>query len=118
MPALAAVISFIDVRDNLQIVNSNSRFKRLWIQIFLQCYKLGLNFEQLTNQRDANAAMSVSWSAKHLNIYLYVSTMLGECLNAHGIAGFIFRDCLDPTRYVKLVMDTNSLECASLSHGW
>ncbi|XP_067935230.1 E3 ubiquitin-protein ligase rnf213-alpha-like [Watersipora subatra] len=50
-PAMAGVVSFIDVRANLLIVNSAS-FKELWLQIFTNCDKLGLTFEDLVKGND------------------------------------------------------------------
>lgn len=58
VPALAAVVSFIDVRENLRLLNSTTPLKQLWIEIFSQADKLGLTFEHLTKQ--STSGMSVS----------------------------------------------------------
>ncbi|XP_067937583.1 E3 ubiquitin-protein ligase rnf213-alpha-like [Watersipora subatra] len=56
VPALAAVISFVDVRENLKLLLSNSPFKGLWLQIFSNCDKLGLTFDQLTKHSAAGTS--------------------------------------------------------------
>ncbi|KAF6041607.1 hypothetical protein EB796_000120 [Bugula neritina] len=57
VPALAAVISFIDVRQNLLILSQpaddiSSDLSSLWLQIFGQAHKLGLNFDYLISKID------------------------------------------------------------------
>ncbi|KAF6032077.1 hypothetical protein EB796_009577 [Bugula neritina] len=53
VPALAAVISFIDVRQNLLILSQSADFHSLWLQIFIECHKLGLNFEAIAGNSDS-----------------------------------------------------------------
>ena len=48
VPGLAAVISFIDVRGNIQIIKSPGVLNRLWLQLFSECDKLGLTYSKLT----------------------------------------------------------------------
>lgn len=62
VPALAAVISFIDVRDNLQMLTTDDAdfMTHLWMSIFMECHKLGLTFEQLTRNNEQTNLSSVS----------------------------------------------------------
>ena len=48
MPGLAAVISFIDVRRNLALIDSRGQISDIWLQIFSECDKLGLQVDQQT----------------------------------------------------------------------
>jgi len=54
-PAMAAVISFIDVRQNLVILSQpadhiSSDLSSLWLQIFEQAHKLGLKFSHIITE--------------------------------------------------------------------
>jgi len=71
-PAMAAVISFIDVRQNLVILSrpfdhTSSNLTSLWLQIFEQAHKLGLKFSHIitenfnTNQAVCNSFTSSFW---------------------------------------------------------
>ena len=48
VPGLAAVISFIDVRRNLALIDSRGQISDIWLQIFSECDKLGLQVDQQT----------------------------------------------------------------------
>jgi len=58
-PAMAAVISFIDVRQNLVIISGPSDLNPLWLQIFEQAHKLGLKFSHITKHNKANNNQAV-----------------------------------------------------------
>ena len=58
VPALAAVISFIDVKGNLQLLDSDT-LTSIWMAVFEKINKLGLTFEHLTKQRDSAGSKSV-----------------------------------------------------------
>ena len=45
VPALAAVVSFIDVRQNLLLLTSNASLEPLWMLIFAHANKLGLTYD-------------------------------------------------------------------------
>ena len=47
-PAIAAVISFIDPQNNLRLLSSEPAVFEMWIKVFAQADKLGLNFDRLT----------------------------------------------------------------------
>ena len=59
VPALAAVISFIDVKGNLQLLDSGTSLTSIWMAVFAKINKLGLTFEHLTKQRDSAGSKSV-----------------------------------------------------------
>ena len=48
VPALAAVISFIDVRRNLVLLDVGGPMSDIWLRIFKQCHNLGLQVDPLT----------------------------------------------------------------------
>lgn len=48
-PALAAVISFIDVRSNIDVV-SEPWAQNLWMEMFSRCHELGLTFARLIQE--------------------------------------------------------------------
>ncbi|XP_067936897.1 E3 ubiquitin-protein ligase rnf213-alpha-like [Watersipora subatra] len=58
VPALAAVISFVDVKENLQLLSSDTPFKSLWLQIFANSDKLGLTFDHLTKRSGADSSVT------------------------------------------------------------
>ena len=48
VPGLAAVISFIDVRGNIRMIQAPGDLNNLWLRLFSECGKLGLKYSQLT----------------------------------------------------------------------
>lgn len=48
VPGLAAVISFIDVRKNLAMMDARGPLSNIWLEIFDQCAKLGLEVDPQT----------------------------------------------------------------------
>ena len=48
VPALAAVISFVDVRMNLALMEDRGMRADIWLQVFDQCGSLGLNVDPQT----------------------------------------------------------------------
>ena len=70
VPGLAAVVSFLDVRANLQLIDSNSPFKPLWMKIFSQADKLGLKFSLLTRQNEIGS-QAVSSLVVLIILYMY-----------------------------------------------
>ena len=48
VPGLAAVISFIDVRRNLAVMDGIGPMSDIWLQVFRQCPDLGLQVDPQT----------------------------------------------------------------------
>ena len=48
VPGLAAVISFIDVRKNLELMADRGPLPNIWLEIFRQCDLLGLQVDPQT----------------------------------------------------------------------
>ena len=59
VPALAAVVSFIDVRQNLLLLTSNASFAPLWMQMFTHANKLCPTFKPVAKKSPSKVSQMV-----------------------------------------------------------
>lgn len=75
-PSLAAVISFVDVRANLQLLNSGSPLKALWLKIFTNCEKFGLSFDNIVKWSRSKQAVRTNYIQSEFFCYLQIESAL------------------------------------------